>query len=68
MVELLIDVDFDVCEVYDVWKEKKMYGKIYMGIECLIFLIDGEGKIVQVWCKVKVFGYVDEVMEVVKVF
>lgn len=65
-VELLTDADSDVCEAYDVWKEKKMYGKTYMGIERSTFLIDGEGKIAQVWRKVKVPGHVDEVMEAVK--
>ena len=65
-VELLTDADSDVCEAYDVWKEKKMYGKTYMGIERSTFLIDGEGKIAQVWRKVKVPGHVEEVMEAVK--
>lgn len=65
-VELLTDADSDVCEAYDVWKEKKMYGKTYMGIERSTFLIDGEGKIAQVWRKVKVPGHVDEVMEAAK--
>ena len=65
-VELLTDADSDVCEAYDVWKEKKMYGKTYMGIERSTFLIDGAGKIAQVWRKVKVPGHVDEVMEAAK--
>ena len=43
-----------------------MYGKTYMGIERSIFLIDGEGKIAQVWRKVKVPGHVDAVMDAVK--
>ena len=65
-VELLTDADSDVCEAYDVWKEKKMYGKTYMGIERSTFLIDGAGKIAQVWRKVKVPGHVEEVMEAAK--
>ena len=65
-VELLTDAESDVCEAYDVWKEKKMYGKTYMGIERSTFLIDGEGKIAQVWRKVKVPGHVEEVMEAAK--
>ena len=65
-VELLTDADSDVCEAYDVWKEKKMYGKTYMGIERSTFLIDGEGKIAEVWRKVKVPGHVEEVMEAAK--
>ena len=43
-----------------------MYGKTYMGIERSTFLIDGEGKIAQVWRKVKVPGHVDAVMDAVK--
>ena len=65
-VELLTDAESDVCEAYDVWKEKKMYGKTYMGIERSTFLIDGEGKIAEVWRKVKVPGHVEEVMEAAK--
>ena len=65
-VELLTDAESDVCEAYEVWKEKSMYGKTYMGIERSTFLIDGEGKIAQVWRKVKVPGHVDAVMDAVK--
>ena len=65
-VELLTDAESDVCEAYEVWKEKSMYGKTYMGIERSTFLIDGEGKIAQVWRKVKVPGHVEEVMEAAK--
>ena len=56
----------DVCERYGVWVEKSMYGKKYMGIERSTFLIDGEGKIAQVWEKVKVPGHVEAVLEAVK--
>ena len=43
-----------------------MYGKKYFGIERATFLIDGAGKIAQVWRKVKVPGHVDEVLDAVK--
>jgi peroxiredoxin Q/BCP len=56
----------DVCERYGVWVEKSMYGKKYMGIERATFLIDGEGRIAQVWKKVKVPGHVEAVLEAVK--
>lgn len=65
-VDLLTDADSDVCEAYDVWKEKSMYGKKFMGIERSTFLIDGEGKIARVWRKVKVPGHVDEVLAAAK--
>ena len=40
-----------------------MYGKKFMGIERSTFLIDGEGKLAQVWRKVKVPGHAEEVLE-----
>ncbi len=62
-VILLSDEDGTTCEDYGVWVEKKMYGKTYMGIERATFLIDANGKIAQVWEKVKVPGHVDAVLE-----
>ncbi len=50
-------------EAYGVWVEKSMYGKKYMGVERSTFLIGADGKIVQVWSKVKVPGHVDEVLK-----
>lgn len=54
---LLADEDHEVAEAYGVWKEKSMYGRTYMGIERSTFLIDGEGRIEQVWRKVKARGH-----------
>ncbi len=62
-VALLSDAEGDVCEQYGVWKEKSMYGKKFMGIERSTFLIDGDGKVAQVWRKVKVPGHAEEVLE-----
>lgn len=62
---LLSDEDGDVCERYGVWKEKSMYGKTFMGIERSTFLIDGSGKIAEVWRKVKVPGHVEAVLDAV---
>lgn len=64
--KLASDEDGAVCESYGVWKEKKNYGRSYMGIERSTFLIDGKGVIRKVWRKVKVNGHVDEVLEVAK--
>jgi peroxiredoxin Q/BCP len=50
---LLSDPDHAVAEAFDVWKEKSMYGKKYMGIERSAFLIDEQGKLEQTWYKVK---------------
>ena len=63
---LASDEDGAVCESYGVWKEKKNYGRSYMGIERSTFLIDGKGVIRKVWRKVKVDGHVDEVLEAAK--
>lgn len=65
-IALLSDEEGDVCERYGVWKEKSMYGKTYFGIERTTFLIDANGKIAQVWPKVKVAGHVDAVLDAVR--
>lgn len=63
---LLSDADGDVCERYGVWGEKKMYGKTFEGITRTTVLIDGDGKVAQVWPKVKVDGHAAEVLAAVK--
>lgn len=57
------DVEGSVTEDYGVWVEKSMYGKTYMGIQRATFLIGPDGKIVEVWPKVRVKGHVDAVLE-----
>ncbi len=59
---LASDEDGSTCENYEVWVEKSMYGKKYMGIERSTFLIDKAGNIGEVWHKVKVLGHVEEVL------
>jgi len=49
---LLADVDHAVAEAYGVWKEKKNYGKTYMGIERSAFLVDPKGRIEHAWYKI----------------
>lgn len=65
-VILLSDENGTTCEEYGVWVEKNMYGKTYMGIERATFLIGADGKIAQVWSKVKVPGHVEAVLEAAK--
>ena len=60
--ELISDADEKICKIFDVIKEKSMYGKKYMGIERSTFLINEEGKLVKEWRKVKVKGHVEEVL------
>ncbi len=55
-----------VVAAFGVWVEKNMYGRKYMGTERATFLIDSEGKIAQIWRKVKVPGHVDQVLEAAK--
>jgi peroxiredoxin Q/BCP len=59
---LLSDEKKEVLKAYGVWKEKSMYGRKYMGIERTTFIIDEEGKIAQVFTKVKVDGHTEEVL------
>ena len=63
--ELLSDADEKACKLFDVIKEKNMYGRKVMGIERSTFLIDGSGKLRREWRKVKVKGHVDEVLEAI---
>lgn len=60
--ELISDPDESLCELFDVIKQKKLYGKEYMGIERSTFLINSYGVLAQEWRKVKVKGHVDEVL------
>ena len=50
--DLLSDLDHSVAEAYDVWQEKKNYGKTYMGIVRSAFLIGADGKIRNAWYKI----------------
>jgi peroxiredoxin Q/BCP len=64
--DLLSDEDEKACSIFDVIKEKNMYGKKYMGIVRSTFLIDEKGKLRQEWRKVKVKEHVAEVLAAVK--
>jgi len=60
---LLSDEKKEVLGKYNVWKEKSMYGKKYMGVERTTYIIDVDGKIKKIFSKVKVFDHNKEVME-----
>lgn len=53
-------------EAYGVWAEKSLYGRKYMGILRNTYLIGPDGKVAQVWEKVKVDGHADAVLEAAK--
>lgn len=58
---LLSDPEQELLQALGVWVEKSMYGKKYMGVERTTFLVDSDGKIEQVWNKVKPAGHAEEV-------
>jgi len=60
---LLVDEDHAVAERYGVWKEKKMYGRTYMGIERSTFIIAGDGTLEAVWRKVNPKEHVARLQE-----
>jgi len=60
--ELISDKDEALCQLFDVIKPKKLYGKEYLGIDRSTFLIDAEGVLRREWRGVKVPGHVDEVL------
>lgn len=64
--DLLADEDKKVVQLYNVWKEKSMYGKKYMGVERTTFIIDEKGKIKKIFSKVRVDGHEKEVLEALK--
>ena len=59
---LLADPERRAIEGYEVWKEKNMYGKKYMGVERSTFIIDEDGILVEILRKVKVDGHVQSVL------
>ncbi len=64
--DLLSDADETVCSLFDVIREKNMYGRKVRGIERSTFLIDDLGVLRREWRKVKVNGHVDAVLEAIK--
>jgi len=58
---LLADEDHEVAEAYGVWKEKKMFGNTFWGVERSTFLVDEEGRIRRAWRRVRPDGHAEEV-------
>jgi peroxiredoxin Q/BCP len=63
---LLADEDHQVCEIYGVWGKKSMYGKEYYGVLRTTFLIDKEGKLVEIFEKVKPKGHSQQILSTLK--
>lgn len=64
--DLVADEDETLCGIFDVMKEKNMYGRKYLGVERSTFLIDEKGVLRAEWRKVKVPGHVEAVLEAVQ--
>ena len=60
---LLSDPEHKLAEAFNVWVEKSMYGRKYMGIERSTFVLDETLNVIKEWRKVKVKGHVDDVIE-----
>jgi peroxiredoxin Q/BCP len=65
-IGLLSDESHKMLEAYGVWGKKSMYGKIFMGILRVTFLIAPDGRIARIWPKVRVDGHADEVLTAAK--
>jgi thioredoxin-dependent peroxiredoxin len=65
-IGLLSDETHAMLEAYAVWGKKSMYGKTFMGINRITYLIGPDGRIAQAWPKVKVDGHAAEVLAAAK--
>ena len=63
---LLSDEDKKVSTAYAAWGEKSMYGRAYMGIYRMTFLIDEEGRIQEIWPNVKPEGHAQEILRLLR--
>lgn len=63
---LLADPDLQAIQAYDVWKEKKLYGKVSMGVVRTAYVIDAQGNIEKVMPKVKPDTNADEILAYLK--
>jgi peroxiredoxin Q/BCP len=64
--ELISDPEETLCQLFGVMKEKKLYGKVSIGIERSTFLLDEEGVLIHEWRGLKVPGHVEEVLKYVQ--
>ena len=62
---LLADADHEVAEKYGAWQERSMYGRTFMGVARVTYLIGRDGRVSRRWDKVKVDGHADEVLAAV---
>jgi peroxiredoxin Q/BCP len=62
-IDLLSDETHAMLEAYGVWGKKSMYGKTFMGINRITYLIGPDGRIAHAWPKVRVDGHAAEVLK-----
>ncbi len=65
-VPLASDADGAISEAFGTWVQKSMYGRKYMGMERSTFLIDGGGRVVKAWRKIKVPGHAEATLNEVR--
>ncbi len=64
--ELISDADEALCRLFDVIKQKNLYGKQVLGIERSTFLIDREGRLAREWRKLSVKGHAGKVLDALR--
>ena len=62
-ITLASDESLEMCQAYGVWVEKKLYGRTYMGIERSTFLIGPDGKIKNIWRKIRVAKHMGDLLD-----
>ena len=60
------DPEHKMLTAYEAWGKKSMYGRTFMGVIRMTYLIDAKGRIAQVWPKVRVEGHAEEVLAAAK--
>jgi peroxiredoxin Q/BCP len=60
---LLSDPDGKACEAYGAWQEKSLYGRKFMGIVRMTFVISPDGRIERIFPKVRVDGHIDAILD-----
>jgi len=65
-ITLLADEEKSLISACGLWVEKSMYGKKYMGVDRTTFLVDSEGKIQEIWNKVKPAGHAAAVLAITR--
>jgi thioredoxin-dependent peroxiredoxin len=65
-VALGSDPEHKMLTAYEAWGKKSMYGRTFMGVIRMTYLIDAEARIAQVWPKVRVDGHAEDVLAAAK--